>query len=261
MLYTKVTKRCSAVRLSRDEARVSLEQQFDGSEILDLKRRGDKWVATLLMPHEAEFPPKKDGDNDSDDSESPKSESPEPSSPSEESDSGPSDGDDGPPKADKPPHKGPEGEGAGGLDSAVAELTTLVHAIADKLGIGPGPMVPGAEDVAPPLPDGPPPAPPGAAGPAGPAGPEGHQEIVHRTKMHPGDTPPGVTPIGSPAFASVEASVQRMASFDAFDDTPGKSIKQAKEELEALYGPMGFKVRQIKRVENGQRLAAKLSRR
>jgi hypothetical protein len=52
-----------------------------------------------------------------------------------------------------------------------------------------------------------------------------------------------------------------MASFDAFDDTPQKSIKQAKDELEAIYGPYGFKVRQIKRVENGQRLAAKLTRR
>jgi hypothetical protein len=52
-----------------------------------------------------------------------------------------------------------------------------------------------------------------------------------------------------------------MQSFDAFDDTPGKSIRQAKEELEREFGPLGFQVRQIKRVENGQRLAAKLSRR
>jgi hypothetical protein len=51
-----------------------------------------------------------------------------------------------------------------------------------------------------------------------------------------------------------------MASFDAFDDTPGKSIRQAHDELTALYGPHGFAVRQIKRVEGGRRLAAKLSR-
>ncbi len=251
MLYEKVTKRCSAVRLSRDEAKDSLLRQFTGSEILDLKRRGDKWVATLLLPKQAEFPPSDDGDEG--ESGPPKSDS-EGSDKKEKSDS---EGD-GPPKADKPPHAphdGPPGGPVGGLDAAVAELTTLVHAIADKMGIGPGPMVPGGEDVPPPMPGGPPPGPPGGEPPVG------HQEITHKTKLKPGDTPPGVTPIGSPAFASVQPQLARMQSFDAFDDTPGKSIKEAKAELEAMYGPMGFQVRQIKRVENGRRLAAKLSRR
>lgn len=260
MLYEKVTKRCSAVKLSKAEAADSLNRQFEGSEILDLRRRGDKWVATLLIPKTAEFPPSKD-DGDSD-------------GPPEKKDSeGSSEGgeSDGPPKADKPPSPGGDEAGApgsphgGGLDHAVAELTSLVHAIAESMGILPPPGVPGMDDPmggggpgGPPPPGGPPIGPEGGGGP--PGGPGDKQEIVHKTKLKPGEAAPGVTPIGAPAFSHV-AQLQRMSSFDAFDDTPGKSIKTAKDELEAIYGPHGFKVRQIKRVEDGQRLAAKLSRR
>lgn len=251
MLYAKRTVRTSATNISRETARASLESNFDGAEVLDLKRRGDQWIATILEPKTAEFPPK---DDDSEDSAPPKfeeddaSDSDGPDGPPEDSDGGEGEG---PPKAEK--KEGPKGE--------LNEVLNLIQAIADKLGIVPGPAAPGAEDpLAPDGPPMPPPGPPvGPPSPHGGVGGEGHQEIVHRTKLKPGDTPPGVTPIGSPAFASSQLS--RMASFDAFDDTPGKSIKQAKAELEAIYGPHGFKVRQIKRVENGQRLAAKLSRR
>lgn len=265
MLYEKVTKRCSAVRLTKDEARESLEAQFPNSEILEIRRRGDKWAATLLMPRQAEFPP---SDNDSESEDKPEKKDSEGSSDGDESS--------GPPKADKSPSpggEGPEGPGGpgGGIEHAVAELTSLVHAMAEHMGILPPPGIPGGDDMMGP---GGPEGPPGAGGPP-PMGPEGgaghgghpsaagdHQEIIHKTKLKPGEAAPGVTPIGAPAFSSVQASqLQRMASFDAFDDTPQKSIKQAKDELEAIYGPYGFKVRQIKRVENGQRLAAKLTRR
>jgi hypothetical protein len=267
MLYEKVTKRCSAVRLTKDEARESLEAQFPNSEILEIRRRGDKWAATLLMPRTAEFPPSSDGDDESSE-EKPEKKDSEGSSEGGESS--------GPPKADKPPHEegGPEGPGGpgGGIEHAVAELTSLVHAMAEHMGILPPPGIPGGDDMMGGM--GGPEGPPGAGGPP-PMGPEGgaghgghpsaggdHQEIIHKTKLKPGEAAPGVTPIGAPAFSSVQASqLQRMASFDAFDDTPQKSIKQAKDELEAIYGPYGFKVRQIKRVENGQRLAAKLTRR
>lgn len=265
MLYEKVTKRCSAVRMSKEEAEASLLHQFPGSEVLDLNRRGDKWAATLLMPHNAEFPPSDEGGDDSGEESKPKEKDSEGSSEGGSSE--------GPPKADKSPsgEEGPEGHGGpgGGIEHAVAELTSLVHMIADSMGILPPPAVPGADDMGmgggmggpPAPPHGPPMGPEGGGGghiqPGG-----GPQEIVHKTKLRPGETPPGVTPIGSPAFSSVQSSqLQRMASFDAFDDTPHKTIKEAKDELEAIYGPYGFKVRQIKRVENGRRLAAKLSRR
>ena len=242
MLYQKRTVNAPAKGRTREAAIQSIKEspQFpDGTEILDIKRRGDKWIATLLEPHTAEFPP-----------------------PSDDEESGPPT-DEGPPKAEKSESgdgdsdsKGPSGE--------MAMMMDLMMAIADKLGVVPGPAAPGAEDS--PVPGEAPPPPPGPPAPAGGppgagGGPPGHQEIVHKTKLKPGDTPPGVTPIGAPAFASVSNDLSRMASFDAFDDTPGKSIKQAKDELEAIYGPHGFKVRQIKRVEGGTRLAAKLSRR
>lgn len=269
MLYEKVTKRCSAVRLSKEEARESLEHQFTGSEVLNLNRRGDKWVATLLIPKTAEFPPSTDSDSDSDDSPKPEKKDSEGSSEGGKSE--------GPPKADKSPSgdEGPSGPGGpgGGLEHTVAELTTLVHAIAESMGILPPPGVPGGDEMGMGPDMGGPPPPPGpemGGGDMGPPGTQhqapGHgpgvQEIIHKTKLKPGDTPPGVTPIGTPAFSSVQSTqLQRMASFDAFDDTPGKSIKEARLELDSLYSPYGFKVRQIKRVENGQRLAAKLSRR
>jgi hypothetical protein len=254
MLYEKVTKRCSAIRLSKDEAKASIARQFKDSELLELRRRGDKWVATLLMPKKAEFPPSDDDDTE---------EKKPPKDDSESLDDGPSDDSPFPPEPDDDAGEGgPEGPGEGKGEkpeiAALHELTSLVHAIADKLGIVPmGGEAPGAMDGAP-LP--PPPGPPGPEGPGG--GGPAPQEVIHRTKLKPGEAPPGATPIGSPAFAHVEAAqLARMQSFDAFDDTPNKTIKQARAELEKLYSPHGFRVRQIKRVENGTRLAAKLSRR
>jgi hypothetical protein len=249
MLFQKVTKRCSA-QLTRAQAQESLERQFSDSEIIALKRRGNQWVATLLQPHVAEFPPK---DDDSED-EGPvaDTESPDESSDSAPDESDSPDGDsDGPPSPDK-------GESEG---SELHQLMSLVHEIAAALGIG-GPAVPGADDMPMGPPDaGPPPPPPHG-------GMDGKQHVVHERALKPGEAAPGTTPIGAPAFASVAASHQaaadqlaRMASFDAFDDTPGKTVKQAHAELSALYGPYGFQVRQIKRVEGGRRLAAKLSRR
>ena len=249
MLYAKRTVKCSAIRMSKEDARESLERQFESAEVIDLKRRGDKWVATLLEPKTAEFPPSKDDESSGDappfakEDEGGDSEAPEDGPPSDDGPPSPDSEGDGPPKEKK-------GEGA-----ELGVLLEIVTQIADKLGIMPpgAPMAPGAEDPM----GGPPPGPPAPAGP--PGGGHPGNEILHRTKLKPGETPPGGTPVGAPAFASTDFS--RLASFDAFDDTPGKSIKQAHTELTRAYGPHGFVVRQIKRVENGQRLAAKLSRR
>jgi hypothetical protein len=251
MLYAKRTVSCPVFRMTKEAARKSLEKQFEDAEVLDLKRIGDRWSATLLEPKQAEFPPSKDDDSDSDGGPPPFTEDKD----SDSDDSADSDAPDGPPsdggEGDGPP-KEKKGEGA-----ELHAVLDLLGAIADKLGVMPGPGASGADD-----PSMMPPPPPGPAGPPMPhGGPGGGNELVHRTKLKPGETPPGGTPIGAPAFASTKTDLSRLASFDAFDDTPNKSIRQAKEELEALFGPQGFKVRQIKRVEGGRRLAAKLSRR
>lgn len=237
MLYAKRTVRCSANRLTKAAARESLLRQFEDAEVLELQRQGNEWVATLLQPKQADFPPSNDNDD-----------APFTEDKADEDDSDDSPSDDGPPSDDGEGSKPPKAEkGEKGELGAVLDILT---AIADKLGIVPGgdPAVPGAEDGPPPPPL-PPPGPPGG----------GPNELLHRTKLKPGETPPGGTPVGAPAFASTDLS--RLASFDAFDDTPGKTIKEAHHELTELYGPHGFTVRQIKRVEGGQRLAAKLSRR
>jgi hypothetical protein len=257
MDYTKRRVSCKAKGLSETEARESLQSspKYAGAEVLGLEKQNGKWVATILVPKTAgppPFPPKgedneesKPETEDSEDSGPPEDAAPEPFK-----DEGPdADEGEGPPKGEKP--KGEKGE--------LAELLTLVpliHQIAEKLGIGGAPEIPGAGDGPMPGPDGPPP--PGPPAPAKPPGAGG--------KLKPGELPnkPGVVPIGAPAFASTNGSgdldLGRVGSFDAFDDTPGKTVKQAHAELDALYGPHGFRVRQIKRVENGQRLAAKLSR-
>lgn len=232
--------------MSKQAAQESLERQFEGAEVVSLSRRGDKWVATLLEPKEAEFPPKSDDDSEEAPPGPPSDEGGDDSESDSESDSDGPFGEEGP--SDGPPKKEKGGEA-----HELAAVLDILTAIADKLGVVPGgPAVPGADDPMAPPPPGPPGPPPG-----GPPG--GPQEILHRTKLKPGETPPGGTPVGAPAFASTDLS--RMASFDAFDDTPGKSIKQAHAELTEIYGPQGFTVRQIKRVEGGRRLAAKLSRR
>lgn len=257
MDYTKRRVSCRAKGLSKEEAAESLvrSQKYANAEILSLNKEQGRWVATILVPKTAAPPPfpPKDDDSDPEETTPPKSEE----SPEEGDEPSP----DGPPSdesegdAEKPKPKGEKGE--------LGELLSLVHEIAQKLGIGGPPEVPGAGDGPMPGPAAPPP-PPGAGGPAAPSGAKGG---LGGSKLKPGEVPnkPGVVPVGAPAFASTNGAggydLSRVGSFDAFDDTPGKSIKEAREELEALYGPHGFKVRQIKRVENGTRLAAKLSRR
>lgn len=250
MLYQKRTVRCPARGLTREAAQASLERSpkfSEDTEILDFKRRGDSWVATLLEPKKAEFPPQAE-EEESGPPKPPSDDAPfeddEPAEKEEKSEK--PEGEDGPPKKEGPGE--PKGEKA-----ELALVMDMLTQIADKLGIVPGgdPMAMGAEDAPLPPPPGPPPGPPGGGHPG--------NEILHRTKLKPGETPPGGTPVGAPAFASTDLT--RLASFDAFDDTPQKSIREAKAELDALYGPHGFRVRQIKRVEGGARIAAKLSRR
>jgi hypothetical protein len=100
--------------------------------------------------------------------------------------------------------------------------------------------------------------------------------MAPKPKLRPGDLPPGATPINTPAFASVQKTacndcghgecdgncancpeckskeshiVGRVASFTATEVT-AMSISEAKAELEGLYGPHGYKVKQIREARN-----------
>lgn len=189
-----------------------------GSIVASIRRRKDQWVAEVLEPKTAEFPPKDDGGGEGggDDSLAPEPKKDD-GPPSDSGDSGPEGGGDGGPEGlDGPPSpdgggdKGPEGKGKT-EDMILHTLTQILHALQ-----GPGAgVVPGGPDEMGPggLPGGPPPhaappkaGPPGAGGPPpGAGGPPGGA-MKGPPPMKPGMTPPGGTPVGAPAFASTRTA-------------------------------------------------------
>lgn len=174
-----------------------------GSIVASIRRRKNQWVAEVLEPKTAEFPPKEDGGDEGGTDDSPASEPKKDEGPP--SDEG---GDEGPPSLDGegPPSPGgdkkPEGKGST-EDAILHTLTQILHALQGggaPEGMG-GPDALGPDlggPAGPPPPHGGPPAPKG--GP--PGGPPGGA-MKGPPPMKPGMTPPGGTPVGAPAFASV----------------------------------------------------------
>jgi hypothetical protein len=241
-------------KIDEKTARSRLEKhpQFKpGSVIVAMEQQGGKWVAKLHEPKVAAPPPFGESGPPSGE------DSPPPSEPKKE---------DGPPKdegegGEKPKNDKDNKDDATGEKISIEKVFDLVQQIAQAVGVaGAGPA--GL--------DGPP-----GAGPAGPAlgphatPPEGgppHDEtsqvpgspdtkqIIHRK------APPGATPVGSPAFASTQSPQvprPKVASFQVEEPVPDDfPIKQAKEEIEAMYGPHGYKVKRIRedRSESGERV-------
>lgn len=237
MDFNKRIVRCARKGLSQEEALESLygHPNFtEGTRVGGIRQSGGYWVATLLEPKAGGPPPFPPKDDDA---------GSEPEGPEEAfEDEDPDDDTDSP----EPPKEDKGNEEKGGEKGELGALLQLVHQIADALGIGPEPALPGAEDGPPPGPDAPLP-PPGHPAPKPPAA---------KPKLRPGETPPGVTPINTPAFSSASDLVGRVASFTASSDE-FTSVKEAKASLEAEYGPHGYKVKQIKR--DGTKLHALLS--
>jgi hypothetical protein len=80
--------------------------------------------------------------------------------------------------------------------------------------------------------------------------------------MHPGDTPPGGTPIGTPAFASVRGDhpfahmAGKVASFSASRPIGDAPIHEVTKEITALANEVGYHAYvQEARDDNGQRIA------
>lgn len=216
--------------MDQKEALLSLQSHPSfkpGTMIASVRRKKNVWVAELLEPKTAEFPPKADDGGEEEASE-PKSESPAPKGdggpPSDpdndgDNDSSPSGDTDkdgaGAPGGDKPAPGGdkPGGEKPKG-DTETAILHTLqqiLHALQgggapEGLGgpdaLGPGP---GGIDGPPPPKGGPAGGPPPGGPAGGPPGKGGKPGLFGGPKaMKPGDTPPGGTPVGAPAFASTK---------------------------------------------------------
>ncbi len=239
--------------LSQEQALLSLQNHPEykvGTQIKSMVRQANRWVATILEPKEAVFPPKAPDEEKSDEEESPLAEAIEDSA----DDSDDSDSEDkekkGPELDLKSDEKDDEGEPKAEAKGELGEVLQLLHEIIDGLGISPpgvekglgaGPEAPVGPKPGPPPPGGPG-AGPGAGGPP-PPGPGGAKGAPG--KMRPlRDVPPGANPI------SGFSSTQRVASFTATADDDGTmTIKQAKAELETAYPP--YKVKQLRR-SNGQ---------
>lgn len=234
-----------------------------GAIVHDFREEDGRWLAEVKLAETKEsapppFPPT-DGpaDDEAPDSKPPGEDSPadSDSEPSDESKDEPKDKDE---KSDK-------GDSKESLEDTVHELSDLVHAIADKLGVGDAgddSPLPGDElagDVPPP-PEAPPGPPHAAPGPK-PAG-----------KLKPGEIPsgPGVTPIGAPAFASVNVPddhpwkdlIGKVATITVSEPTVAP-LKEAHDELRGLAEPYGYHVRRLREdTEDGQRVVrALISRR
>lgn len=237
--------------LTQEEALKSLQESKTfkpGTRIAAIRRRGDRWIADLLEPKLAEFPPAKDDSGSDDGGSSSDDAAPEFGGPEDSAE--PDDGGDSPDEG--------EGDDEGSEKHELTEALTLLHSIADALGIAPpdaglegDPNDPGAGG--PPGLDGPPP-PHGAGGPPAPGA---------------GPVVPGPTPVGAPAFSSVNheakcATCQDIAgktrTMTASMHDPEGLVKAAGAvaDLEATYGPHGYKVAQLTR--DGEYVRALLRR-
>lgn len=210
-----------------------------------------RYVAAVVVPKTAgPFPPAADD-----------SASEEPPA----DDFGASDEESGPPKSEGEAKKEDKGEGdssdgapkseKAGVEHMLANLTDMLTKITDALGLSTPAdgMVPGADDpmAGPPGPPGVPGQHPGAGdGEAKPGeGADGKMHTVHERSLKPGEAPPGTTPVGAPAFASVqveddhpwksaiEAGVKEIEVESEIGDTP---ISAVAAELKGLAEPYGY---------------------
>lgn len=255
MTYTTRTIRCSRAGLSQEQALESLyaHPNFDPAtmQVVAIRQAGSGWISKI---REAGFPPSDDeGDDDA--------EAPAPKKPPFADDSDSDDGGDvpdGPPSPDGPPGEDGPPKGKGGESHEIAMMMHLVQQIADALGIAGDPGMPGAEDPMAMGPDGPPPGPPGPphGGMGGPPPPPPPGAMPPGPGPHGGHGAPPHPPGMTPAFASTQQQiVGRVASFTA-SETTDMPLHQAKAELEQIYGPHGYKVKQLReaRDNSGRRV-------
>jgi hypothetical protein len=271
MDFEKKILRCAAAHLSQDEVRESLavsDKFLPGSEIGKISREGDSWLAEVFVPKTASPPfPPNDHVNDAENPKPPPSDEEDKKTDSDPDEPEPESKEDSSPDlSDSGEDKGLKHDKGGKEDEIISLLHHLIESIGGGLGGPPGP------------PPGPPSGPPGLGGPPGggpppgvggpPGGPPGIggappnkiQEVIHRRGLRPGEAPPGVAPVGSPAFSSFDPSVLRdLNTFDAVAQGHGVSIKVAQADLNARYFPLGFTVRSAKRLEDGL-IVAQLSR-
>lgn len=229
-----------------------------------------RWIAAVVMPEKtaAPFPPGGDESVPA----GPPTDGP-PAPPSDEA--GPPEGEEKP-KGDKkegPPKPGEDGKVS--IESELAQVKDMLTHMMDALGLSSPAdgMVPGA-DAGPmgPMPPGPPGPPhggkPGDMNPnlPGSQGSDNKIHTVHERSLKPGEAPPGTTPVGAPAFASVkiaddhpfaDAIRDGQKEIEADAELGDASVADAVAELNGLVEPYGYFVEDIEpRVVSGVKVAS-----
>lgn len=224
-----------------------------------MEQMDGRWVAAVV--HEAAPPFGGGGPADAaEESPGPQSEGPDDEEPSE---GPPSDGDSGGESDSDGESKPPKEKGGekGELHQVMQMLQQIGEALGIPLGLGDSP-VPGA-DGPPGAPgaSGPPPPPGGPAGPGGPA----EQHVIHEKTMKPGEVPPGGTPIGAPAFASVRSDhpwahiAGKVASWEVSEPIGNTPLHVVAQELDGLSREIGYRYKlREDRDQHGNRVAVAL---
>jgi hypothetical protein len=245
----------SSTRLTKEAAARGL-QKLDGfpkDAEFTLEEIDGRWVAAVVK--QAEFPPAQEETDGppSPSSDSPPSESDE--KPKAEDDGEGSDkGEDGPPSSEGAPKE----EGKLSVEHQLANLTDMLTKITDALGLSTPAdgMVPGADDGAVPPPGGHHAPAPGEGTGGDPAmgkepgvGSDNKMHTVHERSLKPGEAPPGTTPVGAPAFASVQVEddhpwkdpiESRVKEFEVESVIGDQPISAVASELKALAAPYGY---------------------
>jgi hypothetical protein len=243
----------SSTRLTKEAAARGL-QKLDGfpkDAEFTLEDIDGRWVAAVVK--KAEFPPSAD---DSAPSGPPSPDGP-PSDDAEES---------GPPSDEKPKDDkedgepssegAPKEEGKLSVEHQLANLTDMLTKITDALGLSTPAdgMIPGADDGAVPPPGGHHAPGPGEGSGEDPAmgkepgvGSDNKMHTVHERSLKPGEAPPGTTPVGAPAFASVsddhpwKAPIEsRVKEFEVESSIGEQSLSAVAAELKSLAEPYGY---------------------
>lgn len=255
-----------SAHVSREEAENTLttHPKFPKNASFTLADVEGRWVAAVAAddkeddekeePQEKEaaktaapFPPSGGGDE-------------APSGPPTE-DGPPSDlGDEGGEGEEKPKDDKKPGEEKGGEKGELHELISMMHMLMSALGLAPGPddsMVPG--------PDGPPGPPGGDMNPGAPGlqGPDNKTHTVHERALKPGEAQPGSTPIGAPAFASVNKDhpwsdvLGQKRSFSVEEEIGEQPLSEVHRELSQLANGTGYEVKQLVEGREGNTRTAK----
>lgn len=216
----------SKVSKKEAEAKLLAHPEFPKGSAFTLEEVEGRWIAAISRT--AEFPPPSD----------------EPSGPPEEviPETPESEGPSSDESEEKPKHE--KGKEKGSEKAELSHVLELLQTIVTALGLDASP-----EDSPVPGVDGP------VAPPEGPpVAPEEKKDthVIHEHSLKPGEAPPGSTPVGAPAFASVYpthpwASVVGVKQAFTIEEPIGEaSLAEVHEELQSLAAVTeGYKVAQL----------------